>query len=458
MSPAYQSTLEILRDFYLASHDLCDFNNNIANNLLRILNSQEIPINAETTRALSEFYSSKGLLASFEIQKDFLKISTKITNPSDNAYVFFLTKWIKAQFRNQRKFTQETLHDILVHAKQSLHLEDEFLFRDILRAALKKSLNLHVRDSLFFKNLDIRIKKFDHEFAKINQELRSLKKLDPSKLLTLSDKKNIMMLLKNAHTKTLLQKSAEEAASSFEAFPLQLKLDFYELFLHNTTQKFRLKIGKFLSNKTPSIYQTCYAREYVMENLWDSFYPLSKQMLEYVLVSERFFAFTKAQEDSPISKDPKQKEQILKDFFATQDAKNHAQDSFQNLQSQIKENSKTIFNLQQQSLKKDQEIQELRQRQKDQKTLKGPKEGEGLQWEKESQSNEKALFAEKERLKDGINKLKQDNEDLDQKLKIYENRIQDLDAEFFMRKEKFYLLCGDFAKYLVSHYQKQHPA
>lgn len=463
MNSIYNATLELLNDFFSASKDLIDFNNNISNNLLRLLNAQGfVNQNTQIENTIKEFYKSKGLKATIQFNKNALQIQTTIQNPNDNAYIHFLSLWIKTQFKNQKKVDSATLQSIINHAKQTLVILDEMLLRDIIRHAIKQSFNLSFRDSLFFKDFAVHIKKFDYEFAQINKELRNVKKLNSSQLLTITEKNNILAMLKSSNINAILQECTHNILQNYKTFSLSLSQEFYDTFFYTITRDFRTQIGKILGNKVSSINQTCFAEDFIRENILLVLTPLAKQMLHYFFTNaELYDSFMQTYQKKLSSQLSNQSTQFLhqtiEEYFATQESINQKTHSIENFTLQIQENDKTIFNLQQQAIKKDTELQELNKNYDTQKS--NLKSSSLTSAEQEEINNnlsklineQKITLGELERLTEGIEKLKKDNNALNQEKKLLQSQIQDIQANTFSKTENFNLICNNFANYLAEH-------
>ncbi|MCE3040399.1 coiled-coil domain-containing protein [Helicobacter anatolicus] len=452
------ATLEILNDLFSASTNLNDFNNNISNNLLRLLQTQGFTQEFSTLIPfLQEFYASKGLDATIKLKKNIIEIKTIITNPNNNAYIDFLSLWIKSQFNN-KEITPEIFQAIINHSKQHFSFHDEKLLKSIIRNAIKKSFNLKNRDSLFFKNFKIYVRKFDYDFAQINKELRNIKKLNSSQLLAISDKDNISMLLKNSNPKMILQDCTNNILQNIKTFPVVINAKFYNKLLHNVTRDFRIQIGKILDNQISSFNQTCFAEDFVRENIIIILLPLAKKIIYYFFSRPDLWTnFLQTYQKKLLADSNENLQNILADYFATQEKIDIKNNNIQNITRQIKENEKNIFELQQKSLKKDTELQNLNKDYENNKanlkaTTITSTEQENINSNLSRLLNEQktTLFA-LEKLTESIEMLKKDNNMLQQEIKSYQTKIQELQANMFSKTEKFNIICNNFANYLIEY-------
>lgn len=279
---AYDLTIELINDFLTSSKSFMEFKNDVTHNLLPVLETQKITIENnidEIRKGIVDFFQQYGLYALVVFQKNpLLKLTLTIKNRNENLYTHFLITWIKNQ--NPKELTPEFFESIFNYAKSNFNFDDILLYRDVTRGAIKKYFKLNLRDSLFFKNFDFFIKKFDYNFVQINKELRSIKQLDTAILLNENDRNRIIRLLKHTDLKKYLILSAQQALKEKK---YHLNTDVKELcetFLDLVTQNLRLLIGKILDTKIPSLNQTCFTEEYIRSNKHTVIILLSKNILQ----------------------------------------------------------------------------------------------------------------------------------------------------------------------------------
>lgn len=277
----YDLTTEILNDFLDSAESFTEFNNNLGNKLLQVLTTQKISVEENfdfIRKAITDFFYKNGLNAFVLYLNHILKITTTIKNRNDNLYTHFLFIWIKKQ--NPKELTPELFETILKHAKDNFEFEDSLLYRDIARSAVKRYFGLDSRDSLFFKDLDYVVKKFDYDFVQINKELRSIKQLDTSILLSENDKAFITNLLKHADLKKLLILAAQETLEEKICYTNTNAIELRKLFFDFVTQSLRVQVGKILGSQVSSLNQTCFVEEFIRGNKNLIIPMLAKKILE----------------------------------------------------------------------------------------------------------------------------------------------------------------------------------
>lgn len=171
----------------------------------------------ETMRkALIEFFSHRGIKAIVVFGAQEINIKMSIANREQNIYVDFLARYLeKKSFRN---FTQEAdtqgkkqyFAELFLYLQDHTDIQDEFLLKDIVRNALKRSLRLNKRDGLFFNDFDPYIKNFDFDLVKNNAEIREFKKsVYVDTLLDTQTKDHIQKSLKGTDIDILILQSLQ---------------------------------------------------------------------------------------------------------------------------------------------------------------------------------------------------------------------------------------------------------
>ncbi len=261
---AYEITTKILNDFLQSSQSILEFHHDISHHLLKVLETQKIDLDdsrEDIRRALVDFFNTQGMSALILFQKNHhLKITTHIKNRHHNLYTHFLILWLKEQ--NHKELTPEFFADISEYAKNHFTFDDELLRRDIIRGALREYYKIDLRDSLFFKNFELFLKKFDYDFVQINKELRSIKKLDTSILLTQNDQNYINQSLQHINLKKCLITAAQDTLENKINFSTIKHQEICKLYCNFVTQNLRIQIGNILGKSIPSLNQTCFAEEY----------------------------------------------------------------------------------------------------------------------------------------------------------------------------------------------------
>ncbi|PAF41453.1 hypothetical protein [Helicobacter sp. 11S03491-1] len=284
----YATTFDMLEQGCMRSKNLLDFNQNVIANLAfdikKIL--QEHPLSSDekncreyVRKAIVEFYRKNGMNAFVYIDKNKnIEISTAIKDPQNNLSVFFLSKWLennKKKFKSKisnanENFSQEDFNMILEYAKMCIDFDNnELLFRDVVRNAIKKTFNLNPRDGLFFTKLGVYFKIFDFEFVKLSNEIRHIQKLNSARLLDDGDKLKINALLKKIDLDGLIAQIAEHILDTKINFENITNIEFTKNFLFFIVQELRVHLRKILDGKITSILQTCFAEEKIrsMKNI-----------------------------------------------------------------------------------------------------------------------------------------------------------------------------------------------
>lgn len=371
----YELTLEILTQLHKVAKSLDELNNDISKNLLTVLQTQKININQEAEiirRCVIDFYYQNGFHILLIFQKDnTLKLIPTLRDSNDNFYIGFLLEWIRSNFNPKQKLTKEIFQAIFNHTKQNL-IQDDLLCRDITRSAIKKFFNFNARDSLFFKDLDLHVKKFDYDFVQINEELRRIRKLDSSILLSEADRSYISYLLKQ----TPLKANLSAIATNILKRKINLKNinqeNFYQDFLHLIVQDFRINIGKILGNSVTSLNQTCFAEEYVRSHKKIAFGTLARLILEanhyhthnVDTITTKYL--NKIPINNPKFKKPDQIfysmqdfDNICNEYFQVQESIKAIEQKLKDAEHQIDEKSNQIHKIQQEMKTKDTILQNL---------------------------------------------------------------------------------------------------
>ncbi len=371
----YDLTLEILTQLRTDAKNFDELNHDISKNLLAVLQTQKVNIDlqAETIRrCINDFYYKNGFHILLIFQKDnILKLIPTLRDSNNNFYIDFLLEWIKANFDPRQKLNKEILQTIFNYAKQNL-IQDDLLCRDITRHAIKKFFNFDTRDSLFFKNLDFHVKKFDYDFVQINEELRRIRKLDSSILLSEADRSYISYLLRQTPLKNMLSTIASDILKHKINFKNINQENFYQDFLHLIVQDFRIKIGKILGNSVASLNQTCFAEEYVRGHKKIAFSSLAHLVLQanYYHTYDVSTIVTKYVNKIPIN-NPKFKkpdqffysiqdfDNICNEYFQVQESIQAIEHKLQKIEHQIDEKTNQIYKIQQEMKTKDTILQNL---------------------------------------------------------------------------------------------------
>lgn len=277
----YDLTTEILNDFLNSAESYAEFNNNLGNKLLQVLETQKISVEENfdfIRKAIADFFYKNGLNAFALFLNHTLKITATIKNRNDNLYTHFLFIWIEKQ--NPKGLTPELFESILKYAKDNFEFDDNLLYRDVARGAIKKYFGLDSRDSLFFKDFDYVVKKFDYDFVQINKELRSIKQLDTSILLSENDKTFISNLLKHTDLKKLLILAAQETLEGKIYYTNVSAIELRKSFFDFVAQNLRVQVGKILGSQVSSLNQTCFVEEFIRGNKNLIIPILAKKILE----------------------------------------------------------------------------------------------------------------------------------------------------------------------------------
>ena len=280
---AYDLTREILEDLYASAQTPQDLHLEISKNLLKILETQKISIddNSEKIRkAIVHFYKAYGFSVLIVFQKNHtLKLIPALQDHHNNLYINMLSKWIESHFDENQKLNEEIFQQIFSFIKEKLEIQDELLCREIARHAIKKFFKLDMRDSLFFKNLGLFVKKFDYDFVKVNQDLRRINKLDSSVLLNENDRSYISYLLKHIPLKKRLTAIAHKVLQTKMQVNMISQPNFYQTFTLFVVQEFRFEINKTLNDSIDGLGITCFAEEYVRNHKNIIFLALAKWIL-----------------------------------------------------------------------------------------------------------------------------------------------------------------------------------
>lgn len=280
----YATTSSILEQGFFSSRNMLDFNQNVIGNLSQsiksIINKNPLLKQSEKSqdckeyirKAIVDFYRKNGMNTFVHFVKDDkIEISTSIRDKNNNIYVFFLSKWLeenKKKFKSKMtdsndNFSQEEFKMILQYAKLCIDFDDDLLFRDIVRSAIKKTFNLNTRDGLFFSQIGMYFKMFDFEFVKISNEIRNIKKLNSARLLNDEDRQKINAYLNKYNVNAIILKSVSNILDKKVNLNVISNIEFTKTFLFYVAQELRIEIQKILGNNIPSIVQTCYSEEKV---------------------------------------------------------------------------------------------------------------------------------------------------------------------------------------------------
>ncbi|WP_104697398.1 MULTISPECIES: coiled-coil domain-containing protein [unclassified Helicobacter] len=374
---AYSLTIELINDFLSSSKTFAEFKYDITHNFIPVLETQKISVEKnidEIRRGIVDFFYQYGLYALVIFQKNpALKITLTIKNRSENLYTYFLINWIEDQ--NPKELTPEFFESIFGYIKSNFDFEDILLYRDIARGAIKKYFKLSLRDSLFFKNFDFFVKKFDYDFVQINQELRSIKRLDTAVLLNENDRNRIIRLLKHTDMKKYLILSAQQALKEKNHHLNTNTKELCETFLDLVAQHLRLLIGKVLNSQIPSLHQTCFAEEYIRTNKHTTILLLAKNILQNYHYKEAETTPLMMHFDNRIkNNNPKFKTSIFsssyfytnemiktitKNFFLVQEKIDTLKQKIQKLDDDLKQKDQQIDTIQQEAKIKETILQDL---------------------------------------------------------------------------------------------------
>ncbi|PAF42493.1 hypothetical protein [Helicobacter sp. 11S02596-1] len=295
----YTITMDMLEQGRMRSKSLVDFNQNIIGNLSfeikKIL--QDHPIDSGdqncqeyVRRSIADFYRKNGMNAFIYFDKSKnISVSAVIKDPNANLSIFFLSKWLqdnKNQFKSEisddKPLSQEDFNQIFEYARTCVDSDNELVFRDVVRNAVKKTFNFNSRDGLFFSKLGVYLKTFDFNFVKISNEIRSVQKLSAERLLSDEDRFKINNHLKNINLDDLILKSTAYVLDTKIDLDNTSNMEFYKNFHFYMTQELRLHLEEILGEKIPSMLQTCFAEEKVRSRRHLIFEEVAKRLLELV--------------------------------------------------------------------------------------------------------------------------------------------------------------------------------
>lgn len=280
------------------SKNLIDFNQNIIANLSleikKILQDHSTDPNNKNyqecvRKSIADFYRKNGMNTFVYFDKNNnIQVSATIKDPVNNLCVFFLSKWIqesKNKFKSQTLDDNETLSQedfslILQYAKTCVDSNNDLLFRDIVRNAIKKTFNLTTRDGLFFSKLGVYFKIFDFKFVKISNEIRSVQKLSTARLLDDEDRLKINACLKKINLEDLISENVSYVLNTKMNLENVSNIDFSKNFLFLVTQELRIHLEKILDGKIPGILQTCFAEEKIRSRKNLIYEKVSNKLLE----------------------------------------------------------------------------------------------------------------------------------------------------------------------------------
>ncbi|MDO7252861.1 coiled-coil domain-containing protein [Helicobacter cappadocius] len=275
----YAITLDKLEQGFIQSRNMIEFNQNIIANLSselkkilqeHSLTSNEKDCKEHVRKAIADFYRKNGMGTFIRFDKDKnIEVSTVVKDPQNNLCVMFLSRWLeenKKKFRSKTGDTNETLSQeefnmIIEYAKMCVDFNNDLLFRDIVRNAIRKTFNLNSRDGLFFTPLGAYFKIFDFKFVKLSNEIRSVQKLNSARLLDDGDRLKINAYLKKYDVDKMIIDSIDYVLNTKTHLEGMSNISFTKNFLFFVAQDFRSHLEKILDGKIPSILQTCFVEE-----------------------------------------------------------------------------------------------------------------------------------------------------------------------------------------------------
>ncbi|PAF54374.1 hypothetical protein BKH42_00195 [Helicobacter sp. 13S00482-2] len=275
----YAITLDKLEQGFLQSKNMIEFNQNIIANLSselkKILQEHSLTSNEKSCKehvrkAIADFYRKNGMSTFIRFDKNKnIEVSTVVRDPQNNLCVSFLSRWLeenKKKFRSKTADTNQTLSQeefnvIIEYARMCVDFNNELLFRDIVKNAIRRTFNLNSRDGLFFTQLGAYFKIFDFKFVKLSNEIRSIQKMNSARLLDDGDRLKINAYLKKYDVNKMILESIEYVLNAKTHLQGISNISFSKNFLFFVTQDFRAHLEKILDGKIPSILQTCFAEE-----------------------------------------------------------------------------------------------------------------------------------------------------------------------------------------------------
>lgn len=275
----YAITIDKLEQGFMHSKNMIEFNQNIIGNLSselkkilqeHSLSSAEKDCKEHVRKAIADFYRKNGMGTFIRFDRDKnIEVSTVVKDPQNNLCVMFLSRWLeenKKKFKskindNSQTFSEQEFNSIIEYARMCVDFNNELLFKDIVRNAIRRTFNLNSRDGLFFTKLGAYFKIFDFKFVKLSNEIRSVQKMNSARLLDDEDRIKINAYLRKIDVDKMISDSIDFVLNTKIHLESISNMTFSKNFLFLITQDFRTHLEKHLDGKIPGILQTCFAEE-----------------------------------------------------------------------------------------------------------------------------------------------------------------------------------------------------
>lgn len=206
----------------------------------------------EIRSGILRFYNSWGMSAIVIFDKDGkLKLTKKIKDISKSPYLSKLLSWLcehKADFENaytNHEFSEKEVLEISQKTDEIIDFNDEFLRRDLIRAAIKKCFGFDVRDAIFLFDNRASIKNFDYDFVRLNNEIRELLRMPNIDPIADSQLPSLMHALEGVNIDALLSQITTEVLHFNTPLSTTSNIDFARLFPFYIRQKLRLNLEQF---------------------------------------------------------------------------------------------------------------------------------------------------------------------------------------------------------------------
>lgn len=440
--------LETLEEFLIDTKNFSELNNNISKSFLKALETQGVRVREnrdEIRRCVSDFYYQHGFHVILIFQKNrTLKIIPSLYSLKNNFHVIFLVHYLEKHYDSTQELTEDIFRSIYQYTDENIVPKDGLLCRDVTRAAIKEFFHFDIRDSLFFKNLDLHIKKFDYEFVQINQELHRIRKLDSSVLLSEADQSYITYLLRKTPLKTYLTTIVDRILKEKITLNQIHYEDFCQDFLHLVAQEFRIQIGKVLGDSISSLNQSCFTEEYIRSHKKLIFSSLAHFLLKTYYHKEPkensiFTQYSRIPINNPAFKkpdrifySPQEVETICQEYFQFHDQIQEIQDKVKDIERQIDEKNLQTTQIQKEMKERNAILQNLNRIY-------------------ESKKNEARKIEENDRIKQEMNSIAMSNVINEQKvvLQDLEKMAKDMES---INKEKSSL--GEKKNIFITEIQK----
>ena len=277
----YDEALQILQKYFSESVNITEAKMKSEKALFTLL--QDNPSAENDIRlAILHFYDQKGLGCFVHYDKKQLQIITRIKNYTHNLYVQRICDFLK--MHKSTLYTQEPskadFDELFSFVNSMLDLQNQSTKRDMIKVALRNVFGIQPRDGLFFKDGNIKLRKFDNEMVQISNEIRQINNRMHINVLSNADKQSIDDMLQSVNIQDVIMQNTSQILQNDIDLTHIDNILFNQRFGFFAIQKLRLFLEKLPLKRVDSIAKSMYCLTLVQQYSWVMFEIVAKELLD----------------------------------------------------------------------------------------------------------------------------------------------------------------------------------